>query len=339
MRVLDERLRAPTRAARRRRARRAARRGDQTSMRTGVRERRHARAEVAARRARRARATSTGSLLRRPADALEAVRDALEPLEVAAHVLDRARRASDRRGARRASSSIQPARLESGVPSWCADSRAMPAHTRSRSARPRVRSDVDAGEQQDERDRRACSDRNDAQAAHERRVAEVDRPDGRARRSADSARRARATYARDARIRSSGPPSNGRFDRAGRAAARVGDDERHARARECCADEVEQRRRCGVGVGVVERAIARCAYMRLDRCAPRAAARATTRCVYTTYEPSSSARTNARRSPPARRGACRLSAMAGRTPRYGRSTSGTRDRAVGLLVVLEQTRR
>ncbi len=38
------------------------------------------------------------------------------------------------------SSSSQPLKLESGVASWCADSRAIPAHTRSRSARLRVRS-------------------------------------------------------------------------------------------------------------------------------------------------------------------------------------------------------
>src|SRR5512140_374398 len=38
------------------------------------------------------------------------------------------------------SSSSHPLRLESGVASWWADSRAMPAHTRSRSARLRVRS-------------------------------------------------------------------------------------------------------------------------------------------------------------------------------------------------------
>ena len=53
-------------------------------MRHRVRERRHARAEVVRRRARRVSAASTSLLLRRPADALEAVRDALEPLEVAA---------------------------------------------------------------------------------------------------------------------------------------------------------------------------------------------------------------------------------------------------------------
>ena len=41
--------------------------------------------------------------------------------------------------ARSRSSSSHPLRLESGVASWCADSRAMPAHTRSRSARLCVR--------------------------------------------------------------------------------------------------------------------------------------------------------------------------------------------------------
>jgi hypothetical protein len=60
-----------------------------------------------------------GFVSRRTADALESVSNSLQPLEVR-------------------NNSIHPLMLESGVPSWCADSRAIPAHICSRSARPRV---------------------------------------------------------------------------------------------------------------------------------------------------------------------------------------------------------
>ena len=62
---------------------------------------------------------------------------AVEAIEVGAHV--RAAAADDSSRARSSISSIHPARLESGVPNWCADSRAIPAHRRSRAASPRVR--------------------------------------------------------------------------------------------------------------------------------------------------------------------------------------------------------
>ena len=83
--------------------------------RDGVGERRDARAEIG-----RDAVDELGDVHRvaprLASDALEAVRDAIEALEIGAHV---ARRpcASPRRGARSSSSSIQPARLESGVPS------------------------------------------------------------------------------------------------------------------------------------------------------------------------------------------------------------------------------
>ena len=120
-----------------------------------VGERRHARAEVAGDRGRRARATSTGRGAAR-ADALEPMGDAVEPLEIGAHV----RHAPCTRAV------VRRAILEELDPAGEAgERRAQLVRGLARHARPHPLAlgvaarahDVDAGEQEDERACSACS--------------------------------------------------------------------------------------------------------------------------------------------------------------------------------------
>ena len=168
---------------------------------------------------------------------------------------------------RSSSSSIQPLRLESGVPSWCADSRAIPAHTRSRSAFPRVRNDVRRREEQTSAVA-ACSAgmmRSQRRAAGRRSGS----ADDASRRPADSAGRARGrrracAESLDRRT------SNGRFARARWAARASVTIERHA-----LLDDALRRDRAAPAVAAL---VASCRSARgrrartsaLERCASRA---------------------------------------------------------------------